>query len=270
MTQQSIMIQTPKHELAKPLTEEHMKEGVINGTISSVSWHTVCTSNAVRIGYPFIQIDEPSKNIFVMADGHPAAGSNVSKLYPNVHDPACIVNMVPALADNSLLSGGKFSDAGYMFICDGNKVNLYDKQSVKITVSEEAVLNGWRCPHTKLWRVPLQTHITNLTTQTLFLNGPTGVDSKIQRYIVPNITACLEQMNIFTQETAHPPQTDTINHFYDLPSIGRVVQYLHAAAGFPTKVTWIKAIRNRNYLSWPLINIQNVSKHFPESEKTQK
>ena len=32
----------------------------------------------------------------------------------------------------------------------------------------------------------------------------------------------------------------------------------------------MKAIRNGNYLSWPLINVQNVSKHFPESEEAQK
>ena len=58
-----------------------------------------------------------------------------------------MVDMVPALADNSLLSGGKFADTGYVFICDGSKVNMYDGQSFKITVSEEAVLKGWICPN---------------------------------------------------------------------------------------------------------------------------
>ena len=144
-------------------------------------------------------MDDPSKNIFALADGHPAAISNVAKLYHIVHDLTRTVVMVPALADNSLLSGGKFSDAGYASICDRSEVNLYDKQSVNITVSEEAVLKGWRCPNTKIWRIPLQTHIINLTTQTLLLNGPTGVDSKNQRYVVPNTAAFLEQMNIFTQ-----------------------------------------------------------------------
>ena len=178
--------------------------------------------------------------------------------------------MVPAISDNSLLRRVKFADAGYVSICDGNEVNLYDEQSVKITVSEEAVLKGWTCPHTKLWRITLQTHITNLTTQALLLNGPTGVDSKNQRYVVPNTSDFLEQMHLFTQEPAHPPQTDTINNFYELPSIGQAVRYLHAAVGFPTKVTWMKSIRNGNYLSWPLINVQNLIKPFPESEESQK
>ena len=51
--------------------------------------------------------------------------------------------MVPALAENFILSGGKFSDAGYVSICDGSEGNFYDGQSVKINVSEEAVLKGW-------------------------------------------------------------------------------------------------------------------------------
>ena len=87
---------------------------------------------------------------------------------------------------------------------------------------------------------------------------------------MPNNAAFLEQMNLFTQEPTHPPQTDTINNVYELPSIGRALRYLHAATGFPTNATWIKAIRKGNYLSWPLINVQNVSKHFLESEETQK
>ena len=75
-----------------------------------------------------------------------------------------------------------------------------------------------------------------------------------------------EKINIFAQEPAHYLKTDVINNVYELPSIGHAVRYLHAAAGFPTKETWIKAIRKGNYLSWPLINVKNVSKHLPESE----
>eukprot|EP00956_Cyclotella_meneghiniana_P000110 scaffold196_cov26-Cyclotella_meneghiniana.AAC.2 len=48
---------------------------------------------------------------------------------------------------------------------------------------------------------------------------------------------------------------------YDLPSTERVIRYLHAAAGFPTKSTWLKAIGK---------GFKNVNKYFPESEETQK
>jgi hypothetical protein len=49
-----------------------------------------------------------------------------------------------------------------------------------------------------------------------------------------------------------------------------VIIYLHAAAGFPTKPTWLKAIANGNYKSWPGVTTANVKKHFPESIETQK
>ena len=98
MAQQLIMLKTPKQELAKPLTEQHLKEGVLNGAIPSEAWDTACTSNVGRIGDPIIQTDEPSKKIFALVDEYPAAGSNFAKLYHNVRDPACTVDMVPALA----------------------------------------------------------------------------------------------------------------------------------------------------------------------------
>jgi hypothetical protein len=56
----------------------------------------------------------------------------------------------------------------------------------------------------------------------------------------------------------------------ELPSIEPTIRYLHGKAGFPTKASWLKAICKGNYLSRPLINVNNVAKDFPESEETQK
>ena len=61
-----------------------------------------------------------------------------------------------------------------------------------------------------------------------------------------------------------------INNVYDLLSIKPAIHYLHGAAEFPTKATWLKAICNGNYLTWPLVNVKNVNIFFPESEETQK
>ena len=64
-------------------------------------------------------------------------------------------------------------------------------------------------------------------------------------------------------------RTEFLHNVYELPSIGHTIRYLHAAAGYPVKATWLKAIRNGNYSTWPLITVATVSKHFPESEETQ-
>ena len=57
---------------------------------------------------------------------------------------------------------------------------------------------------------------------------------------------------------------------YDLSSTEPTVRYLHGAAGFPTKATWLKVIHKGNYQSWPLVNSKNVNISPSESEETQK
>ena len=49
-----------------------------------------------------------------------------------------------------------------------------------------------------------------------------------------------------------------------------LVRYYHAAAGFPTQPTWIKAIKNNQYASWPGLRVGAARKYFPESEETRK
>jgi hypothetical protein len=57
---------------------------------------------------------------------------------------------------------------------------------------------------------------------------------------------------------------------HDLPSVGALVHYLHAAAGFPVKSTWLAAIKAGNYASWPGLTYANASKYCPSSDETIK
>lgn len=77
------------------------------------------------------------------------------------------------------------------------------------------------------------------------------------------------QGSVKQQSSALVP-TKTAANMYGLPLIARVIGYLHAAVGFPTCNTWLKAIANGHYISWPGITVNNVRKHFPESVETQK
>jgi hypothetical protein len=63
---------------------------------------------------------------------------------------------------------------------------------------------------------------------------------------------------------------ESVNNVYDLPSINQTVKYLHTAAGFPTKGTWLKAINSGNFATWPTITPTNVRRHFSESDETAK
>ena len=129
------------------------------------------------VGDPFIQTGRPSTKVFTVADGHKTPGSTEAKLHDHVRELARTVDMAPALADRSFLSGNKFAQAGYVIICDNKEVNIYDGQKSKIVVSEEAVLKEWFFPKSRMWLIPLQPHIIYKNTDTLLLNGPTGTES---------------------------------------------------------------------------------------------
>jgi hypothetical protein len=60
------------------------------------------------------------------------------------------------------------------------------------------------------------------------------------------------------------------HNVYSLPSMTQSIKYLHAAAGFPVKETWLTAIEAGNYVTWPGQTTAAVRKHFPDSDETQK
>ena len=52
--------------------------------------------------------------------------------------------------------------------------------------------------------------------------------------------------------------------------MGALVGYMHAAAGFPVRSTWLKAIKNRNFNSWLELTYNNAEKYCPQSMETIK
>ena len=171
-----------------------------------------------------------------MPTGETTLASTQAKLHHKVREPARTVDMVPALKHNSLLSGPKFADANYVTILTPTEILIYDAKELIISTTKEAVLRGWRDKPSGLWRVPLK---------------PTKATHKSDYVLLPKSSE------------------EAINNVYELPSTEQVVRYLHACAGFPTKTTWIKAIRAGNYATWPHLTVKAVQQHFPESDETQ-
>ena len=46
---------------------------------------------------------------------------------------------------------------------------------------------------------------------------------------------------------------------YNLTTVEALVQYFHAAAGFPVRATWLKAINMGNDRTWPGITLDNAT-----------
>ena len=192
------------------------------------------TSTFMRAQDGAIPTGERSTKRVQLPDGRAIQASEKAKLpWTKLRDKARECDILPSLKHNSLVSVGKLADAGYytLFMPGGKGVKVYDANDVKINISAEAVLRGWR-DHQGLWRVPIDDE------EEVFLN-----DKELS-------------------EAAH--------NVFDLPSIEHTIRYLHASIGFPTKSTWLKAIKKGNFIGWPMATAENVAKYFPQSEETAK
>ena len=66
------------------------------------------------------------------------------------------------------------------------------------------------------------------------------------------------------------PTNEAINLFFYIPSARQTFLWYHAAAGFPVKESFIKAVQNGNYATWPKLTVTLINKYMPDSDKTAK
>ena len=121
---------------------------------------------------------------------------------------------------NNLYSINKLVNADYVPIFLRDSIQIYDATNTTITVSRDAVCRGYFDNKTNLWRLPLyhrsqskerRTVATQQSPRTILFNSPA-------------------------------PPTEHIYNTYELQAQPDLIRYYHAAAGFPTKLTWLKAI----------------------------
>ncbi len=114
-----------------------------------------------------------------------------------------------------------------------------------IIVTRGVLLRGFKCPMTGMWHIPLVDLVRNNNTKTVIVNRPPSE-------FLP----------------ARPPPTEAIHNVYELKTQPKLMRYYHAAAGFPTKPMWLKAIKNKKFASWPGLTVDVVNCHYPNSDKT--
>lgn len=165
------------------MTKLQVKQGIADGSIPSAISDTGATSTAGAVHDPFHSTTQPSTKVFLLPTGGTAQATHSSQLMLNVRAPANQVDIVPNLTQ-TLLSGSKFADAGYTAVYDKDEVNFYD--SNKFHINATSILQGYRCPHTGLWRVPLRQITRNINDDTLILDSPCGTKSRNTRYVVPS------------------------------------------------------------------------------------
>ena len=226
-----------------------IRAGVLDGSIPSMIADSGTTKHVGMLADDecFEETDEVSDKVFAVANGALEAATNIKKLKHKLRDEARRVHMVPGINTATLLSTGELADANYISIFDEEEVNIYDANNTKITTTRGAVMRGYRDKNAGVYRVPLVDNVQNLNTDTVIVNVPPS--------------RLLQQ---------HPPSYETINSVYELRSQDEIIRFYHAAAGYPTKATWIKAVNRGYFASWPGLTADLIRKHFPESEETQK
>jgi len=129
------------------------------------------------------------------------------------------------------------AEHGYIAVFDKKEATIYDGTMTKITTSGEPIIVAPCCDDTGLWRMNLD------------------LDYKI--------LGCVSSDQFIAG-------VDVANAIFDLPNSWQSLMYFHAAPGFPTKESFTDAVRAGNYATWPGLTTTLISKHFPDSEKTQK
>ena len=61
--------------------------------------------------------------------------------------------------------------------------------------------------------------------------------------------------------------TNVVNNVHLIRSNAVLLDYLHQAAGYPVKKTWLQAIKAGLYATWPGVTYNLVAKHLPEVTK---
>ena len=159
-----------------------------------------------------------------------ASGQGLIPLSPHLSDTGQHALILPALQSSSLVSLGQ--------LCDDDCTVILDKHKLHAFKGKHHVLEGTRNPNDGLWDIPIPNQ-HNLTT-----------------HAVPPIQT-------------HPPPDQKVSVIIKRKETHTdLMKYLHACCFSPVSSTWIKAITNNNFTTWPGLTADLVRKHLPKSTAT--
>lgn len=121
---------------------------------------------------------------------------------------------------------------------NGKELNVY--------LNNKLILTGPRNKVNKIWEVTFNGNFDTITDPSNAINTPSA-------------------KNITTHTMEH-----LLNNMYRLTMTSSVILYLHTVAFFPVKSTWLKAIKNNFYTTWPFLTYKAVNKYLPASTVTSR
>ena len=203
-----------------------------------------------------------------------------------------------------LFSLGQSCDANCVAIFDKDKVTITKTEDVDINHKKEPILEGKRQPN-GLWTLDLPNPATtpqqvqpiiakpnnNATTTPIIAQpnnndtttpiiapiiAPTNNNNPEKPIIAPsknnntknNNKASSKNNNTKNNKCPPPPRPFCANSAYHQNTKQELAIYLHAAAGYPPKTTFCRAIDDGFYATWPGLTSELIRKHLPKSVPT--
>ena len=201
---------------------------------SGADGNYVSEADRKKAGLPILR--KSSRRVAV-ANGEVSTGANVTALpIPQLPQAAAEADTFEDFT-HSLMSVGKTSDAGTISIFTKDGVTVHKEDDVMITCKGAPIMIGARDMQGR-YRIPL-----------------------VQR------DGTWRPRKPSKKAREHFQQANSV---YDLPSTEQAIKWMHAVCGYPVKSTWLAAVEAGNYVGWPMLNIRNVKKYYPETTETPK
>ena len=201
---------------------------------SGADGNYISEADRARAGWPILRHSARKVNV---ANGGHSKGKYVTKV------PITGLSNKAAEADTfdsfpqSLISVGKTNDDGNISIFTKTGFTVHKEEDVLITCKGAPIMIGKR--------------------------------DERGRYRIPLMQQRGQWQPRLPTKRARKKLSEA-NSVYDLPSTEQAIKWMHAVCGYPVKSTWLKAVKAGNFVGWPLLTAQNVSKYYPETNETPK
>ena len=198
------------------------------------------TSHFLVTDAPVINIRPASNPLSVqIPNGQKVNSTHTCELnVPALPKQARLGHILPGLAAHSLLSVVKLCNAG----CD---VKL-TKIDCTVKYNGRLVLQGYKCARSGLWMVPI-----------------TGnkQDTEATMAKIPEL---------LNQAVEIQQGREYVNNAIPTSSRAELAMYYHQTMCSPPKSTFLKAIKNGHFITFPGLTYELISKHLPPSTATEK
>jgi hypothetical protein len=229
------------------INNAELQQGICNGTIATTIANSGATSGVGIMANPCHCLGQPSNKQFILPSGDVIPATEMAKYPFNIRAPANELHITPGVSQHSLLITGKFAAANY--------ITVFDKKMVNNLRCQQHYLHHQQRSHSTWFLWPSPQSLPNSA-------GWHGAEQQHQHHHCQ-----LPSNQVPTRSTTTQQGSLQCLQIEDTTWAGAIPSCIQ---GFPTKPTWLAAIKNKQFASWPGLTLNATWRHFPDSEETHK